>query len=55
LLGQMIVFETIAGIAYGAVWSRALPETAVLAGAVILVAGVVLAISEPPVPAAQPA
>jgi drug/metabolite transporter (DMT)-like permease len=47
LLGQLIVFETIAGIGYGALWSGALPSTTVLAGAAMLVAGVVLAISEP--------
>lgn len=46
LLGQMIVFETIAGIAYGAVWSHALPSWTVLAGTLVLVAGVVVAISE---------
>jgi len=46
LLGQLIVFETIAGIAYGAIWSSALPSVTVLAGAAILVAGVIVAISE---------
>ncbi|WP_428311335.1 DMT family transporter [Hydrocarboniphaga sp.] len=47
LLGQLIVFETIAGIGYGALWSGALPSATVLAGAAILVAGVVVAIGEP--------
>ncbi|GAC1632341.1 MAG: DMT family transporter [Nevskia sp.] len=46
LLGQMIVFETIAGIAYGAVWSQAPPPATVLAGTAVLIAGVVVAISE---------
>jgi drug/metabolite transporter (DMT)-like permease len=47
LLGQLIVFETIAGIAYGAVWSATLPAFTVLAGAALLIAGVVIAIREP--------
>lgn len=47
LLGQLIVFETIAGIAYGALWSRAVPSSGVLAGAALLIGGVVLAIREP--------
>ena len=46
LLGQMIVFETIAGIAYGAVWSGALPGATVLVGTGLLVAGVVVALGE---------
>jgi drug/metabolite transporter (DMT)-like permease len=47
LLGQLIVVETIAGIAYGAVWNGAVPAAGVLAGTALLVAGVVLAIREP--------
>lgn len=46
LLGQMIVFETIAGIAYGAVWSGALPGLTVLVGTGLLIAGVVVALGE---------
>lgn len=46
LLGQLIVFETVFGIAYGAVWSGAAPSLAVLAGAALLIAGVVTAIRE---------
>jgi len=46
LLGQMIVFETIAGIAYGAVWSGAAPPLTVLIGTAILIAGVIVAVSE---------
>ncbi len=46
LLGQLIVFEIVFGIGYGAVWSGALPSLAVLAGAALLIAGVVIAIRE---------
>lgn len=53
LLGQMIVFETIAGIAYGAVWSGALPGATVLIGTGLLIAGVVVALGERS-PDAQP-
>jgi len=54
LLGQMIVFETIAGIVYGAIWSKALPAATVIAGTVVLVAGVIVALSERPRPVAIP-
>ena len=46
LLGQMIVFETIAGIAYGALWYGAAPAPTVLVGAALLIAGVVIAVRE---------
>ncbi len=46
LLGQLIVFETIAGIAYGALWSGALPTMPVVSGAALLIAGVVIAVRE---------
>jgi len=46
LLGQMIVFETIAGIAYGAMWNGAAPAPTVLAGAALLIVGVVIAVRE---------
>jgi len=52
LLGQMIVFETIAGIVYGALWSSAVPAAPVIAGTLLLVGGVIVALSErPPLPA----
>jgi drug/metabolite transporter (DMT)-like permease len=47
LLGQLIVFETIAGIAYGALWSGAAPSSGIFAGTALLVGGVVLALREP--------
>jgi hypothetical protein len=40
------VFETVAGIAYGAVWNGAVPGMTVLVGAALLIAGVVVAIRE---------
>ena len=46
LLGQLIVFETIAGVGYGAWWSGAPPALTVLAGAALLIAGVVIAVRE---------
>lgn len=46
LLGQMIVFETIGGIAYGAIWTGAWPASTVLAGTAVLIVGVVVALSE---------
>lgn len=46
LLGQMIVFETIGGIAYGAIWTGAWPAATVLAGTAVLILGVVVALSE---------
>lgn len=54
LLGQMIVFETIAGIVYGAVWSASLPAAPVIAGTVLLVLGVIVALSERQRPVAIP-
>lgn len=54
LLGQMIVFETIAGIVYGAVWSAAVPAAPVIAGTLLLVGGVIVALSERPPPPAMP-
>jgi drug/metabolite transporter (DMT)-like permease len=52
LLGQMIVFETIFGIAYGALWSGTPPALPVLAGTALLTAGVVVALRERPLAAA---
>lgn len=46
LLGQLIVFETVFGIGYGAVWAGAWPSLTVLAGAALLIAGVIIAIRE---------
>lgn len=46
LLGQVIVFETIAGIGYGSIWSQAWPSVRVLVGAALLVAGVLAALRE---------
>jgi len=55
LLGQLIVFETIAGIAYGALWTGAWPAPTVLAGTVMLVGGVMVALGErQPEPASEP-
>jgi len=51
LLGQLIVFETVFGIGYGAVWAGAWPPLTVLTGAGLLIAGVVIAIRESTVPA----
>ena len=46
LLGQMIVFETIGGIAYGAIWTGAWPAATVLVGTAVLIGGVIVALSE---------
>lgn len=46
LLGQLIVFETVFGIGYGAAWAGAWPSLTVLAGAALLIGGVVIAIRE---------
>jgi drug/metabolite transporter (DMT)-like permease len=46
LLGQLIVFETVFGIGYGAAWAGAWPSVTVLAGAALLIGGVVIAIRE---------
>ncbi|HZR33752.1 MAG TPA: DMT family transporter [Nevskia sp.] len=46
LLGQLIVFETVFGIGYGAIRAGAWPPLPVLCGAALLIAGVVLAIRE---------
>jgi drug/metabolite transporter (DMT)-like permease len=53
LLGQLFVFETVAGIAYAALWSRTLPSLGALAGAALLIGGVVIAMRER-APAALP-
>ncbi|OWW21785.1 DMT family transporter [Noviherbaspirillum denitrificans] len=42
LAGQLIVFETLSALLYAFIWRGAVPTVAVLAGIVLLVAGVVL-------------
>ncbi len=44
LAGQLIAFETLAALAYAAVWRGIVPAPHVLAGAALLLAGVVVAI-----------
>jgi drug/metabolite transporter (DMT)-like permease len=52
LAGQLIVFETLAGLAYAFLWRGAWPPLATLLGIVCLVAGVMFALRARPVPAA---
>ena len=52
LAGQLIVFETLAGLAYAFAWRREMPPPATIAGVACLVAGVVFALRARPVPPA---
>ena len=55
LVGQMIVFETLAALAYAYVWRGAWPPAGTLLGVACLVAGVLWAVRIKPVPvAAEP-
>lgn len=47
MLGPLIVFETLFGLVYAAVWAQALPSLTLLLGAALLMSGVVLALREP--------
>ena len=49
LSGQLIVFETVAALAYAFAWKQRLPPPATLAGAALLIAGVMLALRIKPV------
>ena len=51
LSGQLIVFETLAALAYAFAWKQQLPPAATLAGIALLVAGVVSALRIKPVAA----
>jgi drug/metabolite transporter (DMT)-like permease len=51
LSGQLIVFETLAALAYAFVWRQQMPPAATLAGIALLVAGVVSALRIKPVAA----
>jgi len=51
LSGQLIVFETLAALAYAFAWRQELPPAATLAGIALLVAGVVSALRIKPVAA----
>jgi drug/metabolite transporter (DMT)-like permease len=44
LMGQLIVFETLAALAYAFVWRREMPGAVTLAGIALLVVGVLLAL-----------
>lgn len=44
LSGQLIVFETLAALAYAFAWNQRMPPPATVAGVVLLIAGVVLAL-----------
>ncbi len=50
LAGQLIVFETLAALAYAFVWRAQWPGLATLAGVVLLIVGVVIALRVKPVP-----
>jgi drug/metabolite transporter (DMT)-like permease len=51
LSGQLIVFETLAALAYAYAWRQVWPEPATLAGVALLVAGVMWALRVRPEPA----
>ncbi|MBV8035602.1 DMT family transporter [Roseateles sp.] len=53
LSGQLIVFETLAALAYAFIWTQRLPPPATLAGVALLVAGVVWALRIKPVKTPQ--
>lgn len=50
LSGQLIVFETLAALAYAFAWKQRMPPAATLAGIALLVAGVAWALRVKPVP-----
>ncbi|GAB3185748.1 DMT family transporter [Hydrogenophaga aquatica] len=50
LAGQLIVFETLAALAYAFIWRGQWPEATTLAGIALLVAGVLWAVRIKPVP-----
>lgn len=50
LVGQLIVFETLAALAYAYAWRQTWPEPATLAGVALLVAGVMWALRVRPEP-----
>ena len=50
LAGQLIVFETLAGLAYAFLWRGAMPPPATMLGVACLVAGVVFALRARPAP-----
>ncbi len=50
LAGQLIVFETLAALAYAYLWRAQWPGVVTLAGVVLLIAGVVIALRVKPVP-----
>ena len=52
LAGQLIVFETLAGLAYSFIQRNKIPETQVLLGVALLVVGVMLALRVKPKPVA---
>lgn len=52
LAGQLIVFETLAGLAYAFAWRGEMPPAATLVGVACLVAGVILALRARPAPPA---
>ena len=49
LAGQLIVFETLAALAYGYAWRGGAPAPLALAGIALLLAGVVMALRVRPV------
>lgn len=49
LSGQLIVFETLAALAYAFLWNQRMPPSATVAGVVLLIAGVVWALRIRPV------
>ena len=49
LVGQLIVFETLAALAYAFTWNQRLPPPTTVAGIVLLVAGVMWALRIKPV------
>lgn len=53
LSGQLIVFETLAALAYAFAWNQRMPPPATLAGVALLVAGVVWALRIKPVKTPQ--
>lgn len=50
LAGQLIVFETLAALTYAFIWRGQWPESVILAGIALLVAGVLWAVRIKPVP-----
>ena len=44
LVGQLIVFETLAALAYAFIWRGTLPDRQILFGIALLIAGVLLGV-----------